>query len=518
MKKKSIIILLGGLLLSSCTIKINLGTSQSETSSTDSSEFNSISSSSNVVNSSSSVSSKDEALNYEKINRDDVKYTMTDTNSQLGWYTTKSVGNQKFLVIPVELKDGPKWTSTMLDELNTAFFGKSEDTAYESVSSFYYKSSYGKLNITGEVSSVYSLNMTINALDSYGNDAPNYVISKYYNATEASLLKKYDLNSDGYVDNAIFIYSNDYKMTSDTAYWAWCHVASQGNYLYSPNANKPAFNSYMWASYAFMNDKYQDGYNYNKVDAHTYIHESGHMLGLDDYYCYDDTNAWNPAGELEMQSYNVGDQNAYSKFALGWINPYYVKGDTTIKLKTSALYDEAILINDDWNKSIFDEYLFIEYYTNQGLNEIDAKHQYNGRDKMYNYNGLRIYHVDARLVKLNSMGNFVSYADDIDITDSNYIYYVGASNSYSNSYLSNAYKKIYRYLHLLDQGGNNKINNGYGGYIDPSTTLWTGSKKFQASSTFFNNGTRFNAGNEVGYTISVSNLTSEECTVTIIKN
>ena len=63
----------------------------------------------------------------------------------------------------------------------------------------------------------------------------------------------------------------------------------------------------MWVSYDFVNDKYLDFYNYNKLDTHTFVHESGHLLGLNDYYCYDTENTWDPAGVLDMQSYNVGD-------------------------------------------------------------------------------------------------------------------------------------------------------------------------------------------------------------------
>ena len=43
------------------------------------------------------------------------------------------------------------------------------------------------------------------------------------------------------------------------------------------------------------------------------------------------------------------------------------------------------------------EYILIEYYTPTGLNEVDAKHNFSGNGKMYDYSGLRIYHVDARM-------------------------------------------------------------------------------------------------------------------------
>ena len=66
----------------------------------------------------------------------------------------------------------------------------------------------------------------------------------------------------------------------------------------------------MWASYEFMNDS-----GTNRIDAHTYIHETGHLLGSDDFYSNED---YDPVGDLEMQSYNVGDMGAFSKFQFGW--------------------------------------------------------------------------------------------------------------------------------------------------------------------------------------------------------
>ena len=139
---------------------------------------------------------------------------------------------------------------------------------------------------------------------------------------------------------------------------------------------------------------------------------------------------------------------------------------------------------------------------------------------MYNYSGLRIYHVDARIVRTTVSGDYLAkssdYVDEIG-TDMDSYYVVGASNSYSWSNLPDTYARKYRYLHLLDQGSQNRLNNGYGGTVQPSSALWTGSKVFTPSATFFANGTKFNDGNNIGYSVSVSNLTEEECKVTITK-
>ena len=453
---------------------------------------------------------------------DKLKYTLQDINSQVNWVTSECVGNQKMLIVPVQLSSGTSWTTTMLNTIDDVFFGESSDTTFESVQSYFLKSSYNTLNIGGAVTDVFKSKYTksdiVNATKNKIT-CSDLIAEEFYNSSNASLLKEYDVNKDGFVDNCVFIYSNNYASGSSSkaeqnSFWAWCTY-----YDYQSNSTKPSINNYMWASYNFINDGYSF-YNNNKPDAHTFIHETGHLLGLDDYYCYDDKNAWDCAGQLDMQSYNVGDHNIYSKMALGWVKPYVVTDSASITLKTSALYPQAILINDSWNGSAFDEYIIIEYYTPQGLNKMDSEYNFNGREKMYNYNGLRIYHVDSRMTELNvsSEGelSFKGYTDDIKSTY-NSVTYIGSSNSTSYSYLNSPYNKVYRLLHLIDQGEKNVLNNGLGGSVSRPSALWTGGKTFSPSSKYFYNGVKFNDGTDIGYSISVANLTDEECLVTIKK-
>lgn len=495
---KKILLCLSLLTLSSCSFSIFTSslTTSSESLIT-----------SNSINDTTNSSSNSEILGDGYYIPSQVEGTLRDNNESFGWNTSKSTGNQKLYIVPVQLKDGPVWTDEMLNNLNLAFFGKTDECKYESVSSYFYKSSYGNLNLTGEISPVYTSLMTTRTVDSYGDYASDNLIKEYVSRVDSNQYKDYDLDKDGYVDNMIFIYSNAYKNNDNTGFWAWCSYAS-----YKPNVSKPTINNYMWASYTFCSEGYVDGYRDEFVDAHTYIHETGHLLGLDDYYSYEQYNGWDCAGTLEMQSYNVGDHNIYSKMALGWVKPMVVTGETTITLRTSSTYPDAILIKDNWNNSLFDEYLLIEYYTPTGLNKVDSEHIYSGRDLMYDESGLRIYHIDARLVEVDSRGNYIRYATSE--RKDNYFYVIGASNSPSLSFLPSSLNKIYRYVHLLDQGETNKINNGNGGYLTDNV-LWNGQKEFIPDSTFFINNDSFNDGQKINYKISVSNLTSENCQVSI---
>lgn len=564
MKKSFTLLLFMTLLVSSCSLDISIGSSTDKSSTTSStpltnthtssndSSLTTPSSSTNTVTPSTSSSHGTSVTptenNGAKVLKDNgYTNTLHDSNAQIGWNTLHSTGTQKVLVVPVHFKSATNWSTSMLSNLELVFFGESKYTAWESVTSYFNKSSYGKLNLTGEVfDTVLEVNMTASSYDSKYNywyqnggspsyDPGEYIGSLFYNSLDSNGMKKlqeYDQDKDGYIDSIIFCYSNPFSSNGSGAYWAWCSYADN-----NPNYQGPTVNNYMWLSYDFIHE----GYGNSSIDGHTFIHEMGHILGLDDYYCYDYYDdyyggdyPWNCAGELDMQSYNVGDHNIYSKFSLGWVDPIWVKEEGEVKLRSSSQYGDAILIKDTWNGTIFDEYILIEFYTPEGLNEKDSKSNYTGRDKMYTQSGLRIYHVDARLANLtynrNSGLTFKNYAvtaqNIVSVFESSNYGYIPASNSVERSYLSSDdLKKKDRLLHLIDAGGNNTIakglsnrdNNG-GTYVNRNSALWQEGDTFKATSAFFMKGNNtFNDGTKVGYSITVGAIQNGEITVKIQK-
>jgi len=438
----------------------------------------------------------------------------------MGYYPLNSLGDQKLLVVPVQLSNGTAWTDTMKTRLNNAIFGTSSDTYWESVSSFYKKSSYGAITITGEITTPLVIsNYTVSSLNKVGSSAPDdVVIPAFYNSASADLLKKYDQDGDGRVDATLFVYSNPYNQDGSGAYWAWVWYPDNGT-----NLSKPKISTYFWVSYTFMNDS---GSNY--IDAHTFIHECGHILGLDDYYCYDETNAYDAAGDKEMQAYNIGDQGMFSKLELGWANPYVLDSShassVTIPLRSSALYPDALLLNDSWNGTPNDEYILVEYYTPEGNNYLDSHTQYSGRELMYTNSGLRIYHVDARLAKLSfdnqGASTFHGYSDEIK--NDGYVYFTGASNSSSYSYLdTDQHRYDYRLLSLqqadVTSGTSTKalVN---GGSASVTGTLYTQGKTWTALDKIFINGANtFNDGSKIGYSIALTSTVDGTANVTVTK-
>lgn len=478
--------------------------------------------------------SKSEGEGFEVVNP---KYTMRQNSENQGWHTLNSTGTQKMLIVPVHLSgERETWTSKKLSNIEKAFFGKASETSWHSVSSYFDESSYGNLHLIGEVAPVFESSYSESDLLSYTSRIKNppcsdLIASEYSSSSSLSneKRKEYDQDGDGYIDATIFIYLPKPTNSNADTFWAWCYANSN-----RADPAKPVVNNYMWASYDFINDSYVKTELFETlpsgIEAHTYIHETGHLLGLDDYYCYDSATPWNCAGDRDMQAFNIGDHNIYSKMSLGWVSPYYVTGDCEIQLHSSSLYGEAIVIRDDWNKTIFDEYLIIEYYTPEGLNYQDSKHSYDSRNKMYQGAGLRIYHADARLIKLSYSGRNNGYSPDSMYSNNTII---GASNSVIHSNLTTTQSKNdkVRYLHLLDSGKRNTIShgiNGTGDYdfsssgnegvkIDPNKTLWTKGQTFTADSDFFVNGTKFNNGYSVNYSITVGETNGDAITVKITK-
>lgn len=376
---------------------------------------------------------------YRKINKSRFVYDdIYKANRSLG--ITPSKGNVKVLVVPVNFSDlitvYDFRNKSNLNKLKGAFSGTKEDYTNEyaeSLKSFYLKSSYGELNFDFVFTDVFTPSFTsttfVNRADDYGTET-SYLIEEFY--ANGTIDKQkinfsdpiYDSNNDGYVDGVWFIYNDD-RINQRTNYWPY-------TYWYQKNSNIN-ISVYANCSVYFTYEGTNLGY-----DAHTLCHETGHMLGLDDYYITTGGgNTMSPLGGLDMMDYNIGDHNAFSKFSLGWAKPYVVEEDSLITIKPFESSGECIIIpTNSFNESAFSEYIILEYYTPTGLNELDSKVAYQGLEKYFTIPGIRMFHVDARLCKANNYNSFEYLDKDVTNLTYNYSYYyeVSSSNTPSTSY------------------------------------------------------------------------------------
>jgi len=300
-----------------------------------------------------------------------------------------STGDVKLLVFVVDFVDAPLALSGVsLTDIEHAFNGDSTNTAYESLASYYEKSSYGKLHLDADI-------FTYNAphtVQWYTNDFEEYYTESdlifdmmtYYDAQID--YSDYDANGDGDIDGVYVLYTApvDYDSTVSDLWWAYQYFYEYSGEDYF-DEKTPYF--FCWSGTDFLLEA-EEG-----IDAHTLIHETGHMLGLDDYYDYDETDAYNNDGGVggaDMMDYAVGDHSAISKLLLGWITPLVVTASMTVDLLPLVTSGQVVLLIDEWHDTIFDEYLLISYYSPTELNEFDNYY-------VFTIPGVLIQHVDARI-------------------------------------------------------------------------------------------------------------------------
>jgi len=453
-----------------------------------------------------------------------------DYFSQSDQFNLESIGNQKLLVVPVMFTDyvlSSSAQASMVDRIDKVFFGEEEDTAWESVSSYFYQSSYGALSLTGTVTPFYAAERSSSTFASetrssgsfyqYFDPTWNLVdeVVAWYKNYSGTNLSEFDQNQDGYIDALYMVYNNPnasnavYTTAGEDVFWAY-RYSNYGNF-YSANVSSPVGMAYAWSSIDFS----YEGYG-NDIDGHTYIHEFGHLIGLDDYYTYDGSADWGALGGLDMQDFNILDHNAYSKYFFEWIDPIVVDGtekQTVITLRPFESSGDFILIKDDWNGSPYDEYLLVEFYTPTGLNYKDSiEGPYQGvYPRGFTIPGIKILHVDSRLGRYsNSTGSFLGYTDNLPTTSTEYTY-IAASNTASRSQTS-----TFKMIHLLEAGGVNTFKTGSRA---SNASLFTQGMTFTPSTfaSFFPVSGKFNSGENINYSITITSLSNTSATITITR-
>ena len=189
-----------------------------------------------------------------------------------------SVGAAHVLGLRITFPDHQFEENDTLDALQSIIGPKTQNAAvpagtspfpYESLSAYYYRASYGKLSLTGETFD-YAAKYE---RDYYTNNPKSLVAEALAALDESEDLSRFDANEDGSVR-------------------LWNMVLLAEN------------SSNSWA-------------------ARTIIHETGHVLGLPDYY-----SARSQTGQgsdhsgiltFDMMMQNMGDHNGYSKWLVGWL-------------------------------------------------------------------------------------------------------------------------------------------------------------------------------------------------------
>lgn len=435
-----------------------------------------------------------------------------------------SIGDVKVLVIPMLIPgyetidldgDGRDDKEQVLDDIDNAFFGLNNKN-FESVASFYKKSSFDKLHLDGTVTkwfdvARYTPYKNAAEIDLNQTDGVVEAAVKWAKEEQGIDLKDYDYDGDGFVDGVWCIYSapdytNGGPRTDYENYWAYTYW---GNQSAKGDVNNPVFNLYGWASYDFM----YEGYGKDGIDAHTYIHETGHFLGLNDYYS--DDFAYNPLGKLDMMDMNMIDHNSYSKMILGWSNPYIIKGNGSVNLSTMDNKDNFVVVLSDSQEIVdnefdpFSEYMLFEHYAPTGLNYHDVYESKYGQGFKATDSGIRAYHVDNRKYVYDTAGEYKITEYDGEVLGKSKKFMMPLSNArnadtYNHYFSFDIFNNLYDEIRMIEATGKNTFS--YGGKQGNDSLFKDGDsfsmskfgKQFFINENTFDNGDTFSSEVQIG--------------------
>ncbi len=500
------------------------------------------------------------------------KYALQNAKyaGSLGEGKMPSTGNVKLLVIPFTFSGGPSFNDEELNAIEKGYFGKKEETGWESLASYYEQSSYGKLHISGEIVNTYKCSYTEEAaqtefskndsfVEKIVKEAVDYVFAN--NSNLENERSSFDYDNDGFLDGIEIIYkaNRQYQIGPGQGSSIWWNFTSS---IEETKADKeiPTPKRYFCSNIKQL----RTGYYSPNIDAHTLVHETGHMLGINDFYDYN--GASYPTGGADMMELNIGDHSSYAKYLLGWVRPKVIDGlldDFELEISDFASSGDCIILRntttDPWNGTPYDEYLIMSYYTPTGLYEQDSKGYKEwasgyGTGGTYSYSGLQIYHVDERLYNrvgstyvpgTNSLTNTIyQYTDDIlssstEVNNKNILVkdYAFQSTSNTNSYSCSILNgsitsgSNFKEISLIPASGNANLfkatqKNQKCSNLGTTEALmglsefgceYNGFSKDKMADCF-PNGTLFDDGSELEYNFFVSKQSEDKITVRFIKN
>ncbi|MDR2828109.1 MAG: hypothetical protein LBV51_01660 [Acholeplasmatales bacterium] len=316
-------------------------------------------------------------------------------------YSSEGITSVNAIVVPIDFSND-SFTPEELDKIEKGWFGTSQETGWESLRTFYQKSSYNHVDINGVVTPVVHTNVTVAQFETagaYGNK--NYLD---YNALKLALdtikdsinFAQHDANGDGYIDAIYIVYSAPQQLTGTyPPYWTYHDLYRKSEYTlgdisYEQNSVVYRPYGYVWYSVENLIENVKE-LDIN-VNAEIIIHESGRFFGLPYYYEYArGPEVQNGLGYMDMMHSNTGDHGPWSKLVMGWIAPQVVTSSAMIKLSPASTTGQTLLIKPNWNNSYYGDYLLVDYYTPNGMYAIQAQH-YTGMP-VFTTRGVRIYYV-----------------------------------------------------------------------------------------------------------------------------
>jgi M6 family metalloprotease-like protein len=295
------------------------------------------------------------------------------------WQGMPTTGTVKVLTVLVDFQDHKHAHGR--DIIHDALFGDGDPsrTPYESLARYYDRASYKMLDLSqGNTLGWYQTAYNRSEVKPTQTGRENLIkeVLTHFDA-QGHDFKQYDNNGDGVIDYFMVIWAG--PDTGWSSFW-WGYQTSFIDGGYTLDGVRLGKYSWQWES-----NPIGSGF-----DTQVVIHETGHALGVPDYYDYDP--AVGPdggVGRLDMMDGNKGDHTCFSKWMLDWLTPRVVaSGTTTLSLKASGEEKDCVII---W-PGITTGDLFSEFFV------VENRHRV-GNDAALGMpsDGILIWHVDAHL-------------------------------------------------------------------------------------------------------------------------
>ncbi|CAK8719738.1 hypothetical protein KKHLCK_08915 [Candidatus Electrothrix laxa] len=337
----------------------------------------------------------------------------------------QSTGSPRTFVLLIEFQD---YTHSVTSAtINDMFWGDGNPADYplDSLTNWYDRSSHGLLDLSdGATLGWYQTTYNRSDVEQTNSGREN-LIKEALNSFDASHdFSVYDNDGNGDIEYFLVMWTGPAGDWA-TFWWGWNLGWTDGSYT----IDGKTLNNYSW--------------QWESDDPSVVIHETGHSMGLPDYYDYDDSvGPDGGVGGFDMM-HGTGDHNCFSKWMLDWVTPTVVSGsrqDLTLD-DTFNSTDCVLLWPGVSEDDFFSEFFLIENRQDLG----------NDESLWFAPDGLAVWHVDATL----------------DATGTNF--------KYDNSYTE------HKLLRLMEADGLEEIETGDGSA--DSGDLYSTSHEFTPIST-----------------------------------
>ena len=300
------------------------------------------------------------------------------------WRGMPTTGNVKMFVLCISFNDYPAILPTdSIANMQQVIFGPEDKTSskypYESLSAYYDRSSHGLLNLNGLTLGWYNPGTDRSAVSETTTGRENLIKEAidHFDVESGVDFSQFDNDGDGDIDYFAVIWTGPHGAWA--SFW-WGYQTRFNDRSYRVDGKTLGKYSWQWESY---------NYPAGSFSPKVLIHETGHALGLPDYYDYDSSvGPDGGVGKLDMMDGNWGDHNCFSKFTLDWLTPTVISlpgsypGQT---LRASTDFNDCLLIMPDATGSAFEEFFLVQH------------RQREENDKTIPTDGLLIWHVNSEL-------------------------------------------------------------------------------------------------------------------------